>query len=402
MNEVCSFLEDRGRRTNYSSLLPSDEVYKTIILPMTSIAMIPVLLVSPGTEKQYAIQDSKAIMEFFETRYPSHSAPLVPREPKQRFVSMLLELLADEWLVVQAMYWRWAPESLEKQRTFLEYEFGHASTGGRGTFQEKLTIGKKVRSVHFGSSPANARKKTQRFASFCPGLGITPATSPALLKQFHSLLSLLSAHLEQHDFLLGQAISAADFAFYGTFYAHLSRDPVPGFVIKTQAPLVAAWVERVGMHRQARRSGSAPSHGDEIPATLLPVLQLLMADFVPVLFTTSSAVLEFLARNPGKEIARHFRPAGFRLRLGGEILAEGTRNVSTHCVWMLQRILDAAYGGDARHACEEVLGSVDGADSSIARQWRETVELWQRSGWRVARNPRNQLVGQRMSSTTRL
>jgi len=115
-------------------VLPSDDVYKTIILPMTSIAMIPVLLVKTGS-KTYAIQDSKAIMEFFETRHPSPSAPLVPRKPKQRFISMLLELLADEWLVVQAMYWRWAPESLQKQKTFLEYEFGHASTGGRGSFK---------------------------------------------------------------------------------------------------------------------------------------------------------------------------------------------------------------------------------------------------------------------------
>jgi glutathione S-transferase len=127
-----------------SLVLPSDEVYKTIILPMTSIAMIPVLLVKTSSTT-YAIQDSKAIMEFFETRHPSPSAPLVPRTPKRRFVSMILELLADEWLVVQAMYWRWAPESLQKQRTFLEYEFGHASTGGRGSFQEKLAIGQKVR-----------------------------------------------------------------------------------------------------------------------------------------------------------------------------------------------------------------------------------------------------------------
>jgi hypothetical protein len=131
---------------NSSLALPSDEVYKTIILPMTSIAMIPVLLVSPGPGiKQYAIQDSKEIMEFFETQYPSPSCPLVPQRPKQRFFSMLLELLADEWLVVQAMYWRWAAEGQQKQRTFLNYEFGHSSTGGRGSLQDKLAIGQKVR-----------------------------------------------------------------------------------------------------------------------------------------------------------------------------------------------------------------------------------------------------------------
>jgi glutathione S-transferase len=381
-------------------VLPSDDVYKTIILPMTSIAMIPVLLVKTGS-KTYAIQDSKAIMEFFETRHPSSSAPLVPRKPKQRFASMLLELLADEWLVVQAMYWRWAPESLQKQKTFLEYEFGHASTGGRGSFQEKLAIGQRVQFCPVQRfSFANDRKKTQRFASFCPGLGITPSTSPALLKQFHVLLELLSTHLEQHDFLLGPTISVADFAFYGTFYAHLTRDPVPGFVIKTQAPLVASWIERIGLHRQTRHASSAPNvDGDDIPATLLPILRLLMADFGPILHATATTVLSFLARNPSKEIPRHFRPTPFRLRLGADVLAEGTRNVSTHCVWMLQRILDSADGGNERHACEDVLHPVD---VGIAQQWHATVELWQRSGWRVARNQRNQLVGQREPVQNRL
>jgi hypothetical protein len=173
---------------------------------------------------------------------------------------------------------------------------------------------------------------------------------------------------------------------------------VPGFVIKTQAPLVAAWVERVGLHRQTR-TRSASTVGDEIPATLLPILQLLMADFVPILSTAVKTALSFLEQNPNKEIPRHFRPTAFSLHLGSEILAEGTRNVSTHCVWMLQRILDGAYFGDARPACDYVLNAVD---SSAARQWIGTVELWERSAWRVSRNQRNQLVAQRALDQTRL
>src|ERR1700759_3812566 len=126
-------------------LLPIDEIYKTIILPMTSIAMIPVLLVQPADSQtkreQYAIQDSKDIMEFMEKKFPYPSSPLIPATPRKRFISMLLELLADEWLLVQAMYWRWSPESLEKQKTFLEYEFGRSAGGSRASYAEKMEIG---------------------------------------------------------------------------------------------------------------------------------------------------------------------------------------------------------------------------------------------------------------------
>jgi glutathione S-transferase len=134
-------------------LLPSNEVFKTIILPMVSIAMIPVLVISspPGSpstdapKRTRAIQDSKDIMEYIENEFPSPSAPLVPSGPKRRFISMLLELLADEWLVVQAMYWRWSPEKLKKQQAFLDYEFGSSSSGGRGSLAERMAVGRAVR-----------------------------------------------------------------------------------------------------------------------------------------------------------------------------------------------------------------------------------------------------------------
>eukprot|EP00959_Pyramimonas_sp_CCMP1952_P409564 8583323-Pyramimonas_sp.AAC.2 len=36
--------------------------------------------------------------------------------------------------------------------------------------------------------------------------------------------------------------SLGDVALMGPFYAHLYRDPVPGHLMKTRAPLVARWV----------------------------------------------------------------------------------------------------------------------------------------------------------------
>lgn len=58
-------------------------------------------------------------------------------------------------------------------------------------------------------------------------------------------LAELSAHLEQHAFMLGDKPSLADFGLMAPLYAHLGRDPLPHFLMKTKAPRVADWVERM-------------------------------------------------------------------------------------------------------------------------------------------------------------
>ena len=142
------------------------------------------------------------------------------------------------------------------------------------------------------------------------------------------LLKLMSNHLERYPFLLGPRITLADFAFYGTFYAHLSRDPVPGFIMKTEAPLVFEWVERVGglarwygvgVERWQSAQGKwtttygetanpapasaagnprpAPPQGIEgggVPASANGVAQLLFGDYAAVLLDTLTRTLQYL------------------------------------------------------------------------------------------------------------
>jgi hypothetical protein len=203
---------------------------------------------------------------------------------------------------------------------------------------------------------------------------------------------LLSIHLEQNKFLLGDKPTIADFAFYGTFYAHLSRDPVPGFIIKSEAPLVAAWIERITLARENTTTDLVAE--DDIPNTLLPILRFLLSDFMPILSTVVDRTLAFLAANPRKEIPRRLGSTHFSLQIEGDVLVEGTRNVSTHGIWMLQRILDMAYVQADRQQCDEVISLINGEDSTIVQQWRGLVRKWERSGWTIARNERNQLVAQ--------
>jgi len=121
--------------------LPFDEVpataqvYREVILPRTGVAFIPVVLTAEGE----ALQDSTAIIDALEARVPEPS--VYPRGPIQRLVALLLEIYADEWLVLPAMHYRW---SFAENREFLMQEFGgtlhpEASVDGRRTHGERAS-----------------------------------------------------------------------------------------------------------------------------------------------------------------------------------------------------------------------------------------------------------------------
>lgn len=169
------------------------------------------------------------------------------------------------------------------------------------------------------------------FQNSLPALGVSEETAPAIEAQFAELLQALQAHLAQHRFLLGGRASLADVALMGPLYAHLFRDPVPGRLLKTQAPLVADWIERlmglnpdrVDFDAGSRRgwlpadeqeqeqgqgkgkggggeSGGLPLGedgwfaGDVVPPTLDVLVRFFVRDCAPYLRATAERVAEYV------------------------------------------------------------------------------------------------------------
>lgn len=132
---------------------------------------MPVLLIvhpsSNGAPPRWeTIQDTKVIIDYFETTFPPSPVPsssftqgginhpVLPSTPKGAFAAMVFELLADEWLAMQGMFWRWGDgewekEKFEEQMRFLEFEFGSMSTAGRRGMdvEEVRSVGREVRMV---------------------------------------------------------------------------------------------------------------------------------------------------------------------------------------------------------------------------------------------------------------
>ena len=319
------------------------------------------------------IQDSSEIIDYCEKHHTKTS--VVPSTPKQRLAVYLVELLADEWLVVPACWERWyyskpsqQPNHLafnaQQWGSFLNPEGSGAARGAAGArFFERV----------FGIKNAEDELKGP-YAGLIQ-LGCNQDTQAAWQNLMDLLLERLETHLQSHDYLLGGRPSLADFSLLGPIYVHFFRDPVPGFDLRTKYPLVSEWVERTNAENclNARRYGHKyygldangeleerqvlSDHGDwlaadQVPETLNPILSIFFEDMWPYLKTSIDALTAFASGDThslGDELPRktftatpgfeHLQsgegPLTVLFKLGG---VESRRMVVPYQIWMLQRL----------------------------------------------------------------
>ena len=85
----------------FEDILATPELIQGLLLPRSGSGAVPQLEAPDGTW----IQDSSDILDFCEAAHSS--TPIVPNTPVQRVVAHLIELLADEWMVVPGFWERW-------------------------------------------------------------------------------------------------------------------------------------------------------------------------------------------------------------------------------------------------------------------------------------------------------
>jgi glutathione S-transferase len=321
----------RYKRIPFVEVLATGELFRTVIVPRTGVRFIPVLI----SEDDVAIQDSTAIIDYLEQRYPDPS--IYPEGAAQRLAALLLEVYADEWLVIPAMHYRW---NVPENRDFAIGEFGRLSAPDEEPSKQR-EIGEKL------SKP---------FAGALPALGVHPETVPAVEASYSGLLSELQAHFSAQPYLLGTRPSIADFALYGPLYAHLYRDPASGRRMKERAPAVAAWVER--LTSPAAPPGSfAPD--DVVPATLEPLLRRMFTEQGPVLASTFDRLTAFAREGHAGPLPRSLGRHDFAL--GG---ARAQRAIYSFNVWRWQRAHDhyRSLSGAARERADALLQRTGGRE----------------------------------------
>lgn len=362
--------EDLG--AGFEDILVTPELISGLLLARSGSPALPQLEAPDG---QW-IQDSSAIIDHCEQAHRGSSVvPDAETRPRQRMAAYLIELLADEWLIVPACWERWyfSEDGREpSHRAFNEQQWGAIFGAGRDGLSRRAAGAEFFESA-FGISHARANPQGP-FAGLIQ-LGCTDATVEAWQSSLHQLLQALEVHFGQHDYLLGGRPCLADFALLGPLYAHFYRDPVPGFALRVFFPLICEWVERTNAEGclNARRYGQklyglgpdgslvgreAMSDAgdwlgdDTVPPTLDPILKAFFREMWPVLRASMEALRGFIASDDhalGDELPRKTFTAspGFEahqtgngpltvaFEMGG---VPARRMVVPNQIWMLQRL----------------------------------------------------------------
>lgn len=237
---------------------------------------MPTIEFNDGT----VIRDGVAILDYFEQL---NDYEYSPRPPKQKIVSLLLDVIGAEGLLRPAMHYRWNYYDNE------HFEFN------RFHFEALFKGDDKAADL------ANERIDLL-FENALPGFGIVPETHGLIERMHRSLLEKLNRHFSLFPYLLGSKPSIGDFGLMAPF-GHLGRDPKPLSLMLEQALRVFRWVER--MHRPEADMGEFLHEneefieGDEIPETLVDILRHFAIDFVPETEAACKAINEWLAENSG-------------------------------------------------------------------------------------------------------
>ncbi len=195
------------------------------------------------------MSDSTPILAWLESQQDAPS--IYPSDGGMRFVALLLEDYADEWLWRSAMHYRWS---------YLQ-DRQHAS----GVLTDELLADRWLPRA-LGRFMLTRRQ----LGGFVRGDGVSASTRAHVEQGYLNALDRLEAIFSQRPFLLGDSPTIADFGFMGPMFRHFGQDPTPAEVMRSRAPGVYEWVARMWNHRPTRRT---PELCREIDA---PVAELLL------------------------------------------------------------------------------------------------------------------------------
>jgi glutathione S-transferase len=293
--------------------LPFTDVEPNVVRYMTTVRsavgrpIMPTVRLADGRW----LQDSSDIIDHVQA---SNDVPSVtPPGPSQRVASALVELLADEWLPMAAIHFRW---NTPGNATFAIDDFARSGL----PFLPRV-VGRPI-----------MRRASRHFRNYRSILGVSETTIPGIEDTITELIACLQQHLSHHPYLLGSRPCIGDFALMGPLWAHIWRDPDTRPLFD-DAPLVTAWMERV--HNGESATGDWVQ-SDEVPATLDPLFALIADDVLPWMRTVVDAIDAYCDDNPEvSRVPRSLGAADFHIR--GR---QGKRKIGTFTQYKLQRVTE--------------------------------------------------------------
>lgn len=181
--------------------------------------------------------------------------PILPDDPVVRFVALLIEDYADEWLWRSAMHYRW---SYEHDRELLSRILADEITA-------HLRVPRFVR--------RHMLKLRQRIG-WVVNDGVNHATREHVELGYRTALNNMTQMLRDRPYLLGTTPSIADIGLMGPMLRHFGQDPTPAEIMRNEAPSVYEWLARVW---NAGSNDGAAGFDDHVPDDAGPMLAEIAA-----------------------------------------------------------------------------------------------------------------------------
>jgi len=215
------------------------------IKPLVGAIQVPLVLRDDGRW----MSDSTPIIRHLETEHPTPS--VMPDDPVVRFIALLIEDYADEWLWRPAMHYR---RSYEHDRALLSRILVD-EVAGHLKLPRFLKLKRIAQRQHTG---------------FVLKDGVTPETRPHVEAGYRAALANMTTLLKERPYLLGGTPCIADFGMMGPMLRHFGQDPTPAEIMRNEGPAVYEWVARVWNSGSGRRS---PEFVNSVPTAAAPMLK---------------------------------------------------------------------------------------------------------------------------------
>ena len=232
------------------------------IMPAVGRFIMPVIEAPDGT----LVQDGTDILDWLETNGFGRE-PLYPDDAVLKAVALLFELFGNEGLLRPAMHYRWNFDA--QNLHFIRNSFRDVLPGGLPPEQYDAM---------FDHASGRMRKAARAF-------GVSDETIPTVEAAYAEFLALADAHFGANYFLLGGRPTIGDYGLFNPLYAHLARDPAPANLMKTTAPHVWNWVERMNASeaREEHSIADAPSGlfaREQLPDTLTALMAYVAEEYL--------------------------------------------------------------------------------------------------------------------------
>lgn len=191
--------------------------------PAPKVKLLPTVYFGEG-EAREAVVDSTPIIRRLEAEHPERS--VIPDDELLRFLDVLIEDFADEWMTKAMFHYRW------------HYAEDAANAGPLLIFwQDSCYPDEVARPMADGF----ARRQIDRLYV----VGSNDITAPIIEASYQRLVGIFDRIVQRQGFVLGTRPSAADFAIYGQLTQLGIVDPTPARIMAQSSPRLRAWLDRV-------------------------------------------------------------------------------------------------------------------------------------------------------------